>query len=160
MGDYERAIEPLASVPLPSPRRSGDIVQQAQSTPSPGHGLLVSWATIVGRSTASGRAWQTLKGDAAPRALFGLAASLRAIPLPGLPGASPNSASLPRAWPAAKKRLRIAEAVAHPVSLHACLMRARSAGPPSRATSPGPSPCSNGPSALLSGLQTSRLVSP
>ena len=132
---------PLPSVPLRSPRPAGmSSCTRWRTTPRSGyHGR----ATIVGRSTTSGRPQRpsTERGVASVSACR---SARRALPC--LPRLVPCRAGHVRRGPGpGEEGLQIAKAVAHPGSLMHGLVWDWPAVPSAKATCPGHSPCLNGP---------------
>ena len=100
-------------------------------------------ATIVGRSTASGRPWRPSTGRGAT------SASVRpscppCTPVPGSPGAMPSWARSPRAVPSGKKGSGLPRRWQHPGSLMLASLGARSAVPPPRRPAQGAPPARTG----------------
>ena len=97
---------PPASVPSRSPRPAGIVVLQALANHYLGMLLPCPRATIIGRSTASGRPWHASTGRGAASASVSHPAR-RDSPVPGSPGAMPSWARSLRAGPSGKKGSRL-----------------------------------------------------
>ena len=115
MGAYDQAIA-AAQRALALATAGGDVVLQALANLLPRHRLPAPRATIVGRSTASGRLWRSSTGRGAA------SASVRSScppcsPVPTLAWCHAELGTFAEGRALGDEGLRIAEAVAHPGSL-------------------------------------------
>ena len=101
MGAYDQAIA-AAQRALALATASGEVVLHALANLLPRHEPTRPRATIVGRSTASGRPWRPSTGRGATSASV-KSSCPPCSPVPASPGAMPSWARSPRAVPSGKK---------------------------------------------------------